>query len=102
LPPMGYAWVLTRASMPERAAAKDTLRALMPFLVAQMAVVALVLAVPALVHVFDPPGSHLRGLAPGEKPADVDAMLRQLPPPPAFGIPGIGGAPAFPAPPLQK
>ena len=96
LPPMGYAWVLTRASMPDRAEAADTLRALAPFIGAQMAVLALVVAVPAIVHVFDPPGSRLRGPAPGDKPADVDAMLRQLPPPPQFGLPGLPTTPSFP------
>ena len=102
LPPMGYAWVLTRASMPDRAAASETLRALLPFLGGQMAVLALVVAVPAIVHVFDPPGSRMRGPPEGAKPADVDAMLRQLPPPPQFGVPGIPAAPIVPAPPPTK
>lgn len=96
LPPMGYAWVLTRASVPVRAAARDTLRALLPFLCGQVAVLALVVCVPAIVHVLDPPGSRSRGPEPNVAPVDVDAMLRQLPPP-AFGVPGSTSGPSFPS-----
>jgi len=53
LPPIGYAVMMTRSltvpSMPMR----DLVRALVPYLVAQLAVLALVVAAPALTHVLD-------------------------------------------------
>ena len=95
LPPLGYAWVLARALSPIRAAAGETVAALAPFLVLQIALLALVVAVPSLVHVFEPPGGRSRGPAPGAPPVDVDAVLKKLPPPPVLGVPGGLGLPPF-------
>jgi tripartite ATP-independent transporter DctM subunit len=85
LPPIGYAWVLSRAALPQAPPARDALRAMWPYLAGQVAVLAAVAAFPALVHLLDPPGVNLLGPAPGAAPADTEAMLRQLPPAPQIG-----------------
>lgn len=85
LPPIGYAWVLSRSSIEGPAPAAAALRAIAPYLAGQAVVLMLVLAVPVLVHTLDPPGTHLRGPAIGAAPVDADAVLRQLPPAPSIG-----------------
>lgn len=90
LPPIGYAWVLSRSSIEAPAPAGQAFWAIAPYLAGQLAVVALVLAMPALVHMLDPPGSRERGPPAGAAPASADEMLRQLPP-----APSIGGLPPF-------
>ena len=88
LPPFGYALILVRSTLRERTNLADVMRALAPFLLAQIAVLLLVVTMPALVHVFDPP-----------KPAPVPAFSKQeiesrsrpitMPPPPVFGLPAL-------------
>jgi tripartite ATP-independent transporter DctM subunit len=77
LPPMGYAWVLARAMSPGKAAASKTLKALLPFLLGQVIVLSLVIAVPSLVHVLDPPAARPQP-SPEKGASDGDALLRQL------------------------
>lgn len=62
LPPFGYALLLARGKMGAIVATKDLLKALLPFLVAQAIVFALVASLPRLVHALDPPGSSTRSL----------------------------------------
>jgi hypothetical protein len=76
-------------------------RALVPLLAGQLFVLAVVVAVPALVHVFDPTGSSSRGPELDAK-GKADAAARgndfTLPPIP-FGAPSL---PAFDAPKKSK
>jgi tripartite ATP-independent transporter DctM subunit len=93
LPPVGYALMMARASLKSSVATGATMRALAPFLAAQVSVLALTLAVPAIVHMLDPADVHSRGPA---HPAAKDGpdALPQVPPLP---IPGpIGSPPPFP------
>ena len=76
LPPIGYALMITRGLSTESAPALKVARALAPFAVAQILVLALVLAVPQLVHVLEPANS--RSLQATDKPPDEKALERQL------------------------
>ncbi|ARJ67188.1 hypothetical protein WV31_16695 [Magnetospirillum sp. ME-1] len=55
LPPLGQAVLMARKTVTGATSTKALVRALAPFLAVQMAVLALVLAVPAMVHLADPP-----------------------------------------------
>ena len=91
LPPVGYALMMARASLKTKVATGAMMRTLAPFLAAQMAVLALTLAMPAVVHTLDPAGVRLRGPATS---GDAPASLPQVPPLP---IPGpIGNPPPTP------
>ena len=88
LPPFGYALILARSTLKERTSLADVMRALAPFLLAQIAVLLTVVAVPALVHVFDPPKPPL---APTLSKEEIEQRSRTMtmPPPPVFGLPGL-------------
>ena len=72
LPPIGYALMITRGLSTESASAGPVARALAPFAVAQIMVLALVLAVPALVHVLEPDNARSTGTS--DKPPDGDTL----------------------------
>jgi tripartite ATP-independent transporter DctM subunit len=76
LPPIGYALMITRGLSTESASAGSVARALAPFAVAQIMVLALVLAVPALVHVLEP--DNARSIGTSDKLPDGDTLEKQL------------------------
>ncbi len=82
LPPFGYALILVRSTLRERTSLADVMRALAPFLLAQIAVLLLVVTMPALVHVFDPP-------TPAFSKQEIESRSRSItmPPHPVFALP---------------
>ena len=97
LPPFGAALLLARANLKTGARLAATIRALAPYLMLQMLVLALVLAVPRLVHVLDPV-SVGSGVHVALSPADAEKRLREM-----MGgqsLPGISAFPPLPPPPL--
>jgi TRAP-type mannitol/chloroaromatic compound transport system permease large subunit len=73
LPPMGYAVMLVRASMAPALPNTALLRALLPFLLAQIVVIGVVFLVPAAVHQLDAP---VAAEAEGDNP-ETEAQLIQ-------------------------
>ena len=55
----------------------------MPFLAAQLVVLALVLAFPALVHLQDTPGANTRALSAPVSEGEVERRLQDMLAPPA-------------------
>ena len=97
LPPFGYALILARGALKTGAAPGAVLRALAPLLTGQIAVLALVVAFPSLVHMLDPKGSASRSIDSSAASKDAaDKRVREftLPPIP-FGNPSM---PKFEAP----
>ncbi len=98
LPPFGYALILARATLREPTKLFDVMRALAPFLVGQIAVLLLVIAVPQIVHLLDPPKPPPM-VEPTLSKEELDARSKSItmPPPPPFGLPGLppslGGKP---------
>jgi tripartite ATP-independent transporter DctM subunit len=90
LPPFGYALMMLRGTLKEAGRLGALVRALAPFLLAQWAVLALVLAAPALVHLGEKPQDRAR-LAPTPlSPQQVDDRMRELlPPPPEMSAPDL-------------
>jgi tripartite ATP-independent transporter DctM subunit len=79
LPPFGYALILARGALKQNTAPLAVMRALAPFLVGQIMVLALVVAVPALVHVLEPKGSQSRTIDDGlNSKTDADQRVRDL------------------------
>jgi len=66
LPPFGFALLMTRNRLGATLSLHQLGRAVLPFLLAQVAVLALVLAAPRLVHLAQPPEITLRQLTPEE------------------------------------
>ena len=77
LPPLGYAVVMSRRSMPEPPRLGALARALAPQLVAQLLVVAVLLAAPRLVHWADDDAPM--GTAPTLTDREVEQLLEQSP-----------------------
>jgi TRAP-type mannitol/chloroaromatic compound transport system permease large subunit len=74
LPPMGYAVMLARGNMAPALSNAALLRALLPFLLALVAVIAVVFCLPAAVHQLDAP---VVLNAPGDAPeSDADLVRR--------------------------
>jgi TRAP-type mannitol/chloroaromatic compound transport system permease large subunit len=85
LPPFGYALMMLRGTLREVIALGALVRALIPFLLAQWLVLALVLAAPALVHLGETSADRTRAAPEPLSSRDVDERMRQMvPPPPAF------------------
>ncbi|WP_293857019.1 TRAP transporter large permease subunit [uncultured Alsobacter sp.] len=74
-PPFGYALMLAQGV--RRTAALPVWRAIMPYLAAQLAIVILVLTVPSLVHLMDPPAGG--GLSPVLTDGEARKALETLP-----------------------
>jgi tripartite ATP-independent transporter DctM subunit len=92
LPPVGYALMMTRGSLKSVVPMGAMVRALGPFLAAQVCVLALVLTVPGLVHVLEPANARSRGVetAPGKPeppPMQVPPLPFSIGPPPAAAPP---------------
>jgi len=85
LPPFGYALMMVRGTLKEKFAFAPFLRALVPFLLAQWALLLLVLFIPALTHVFDNAADRSRNPTAPVSDKDINKMLNDmivLPPPP--------------------
>jgi TRAP-type mannitol/chloroaromatic compound transport system permease large subunit len=90
LPPFGYALMMLRGTLKEAVRLGALVRALAPFLVAQWAVLAVVLAAPALVHLGEKPENRARIAPSAVSPQELDERLRQmLPPPPEISAPDL-------------
>jgi TRAP-type mannitol/chloroaromatic compound transport system permease large subunit len=91
LPPFGYALMMVRGTLKEVVPFGALVRALAPFLFAQWAVLAIVLAVPQLVHLGERPEDSVRGSASPLSPTDIDKRFREMvPPPPDEAAPNLG------------
>jgi tripartite ATP-independent transporter DctM subunit len=96
LPPFGAALMLARASLKTGAKLAATVKSLVPYLVLQMLVLALVLAAPRLVHVLDPM-SVGSGTSVILSPEAAEKRLREM-----MGgqsLPGLSTFPSLPPPP---
>jgi TRAP-type mannitol/chloroaromatic compound transport system permease large subunit len=82
LPPVGYALMMVRSTMREAMVFRALVRALAPFLVAQWALLALVIAVPQLVHVGEDKASSNRGPAVPLSEEEINRRIEQMLPPP--------------------
>jgi len=84
VPPAGYAEMMARSSMGQRTQIRPLVKALAPYLSAQLVVLALVVLLPQLAHLAQPKGASA---PPVEKIDDETARQRfndmlKLPPPP--------------------
>ena len=94
LPPFGAAFILARTRLRTGASLGATVAALRPYLLAQIAVLALVLAAPRLVHLLGP--STAGAQAPVVlSPAEAEKRFRDMMKPPGAGLPAL---PPFPVP----
>jgi TRAP-type mannitol/chloroaromatic compound transport system permease large subunit len=82
LPPFGYALMMVRTTMPQAIAFRALVRALLPFLIAQWALLATVVAVPQLVHVGEDDASRSRGRAAPLSEEEINRRIEQMLPPP--------------------
>jgi TRAP-type mannitol/chloroaromatic compound transport system permease large subunit len=89
LPPFGYALMMVRGTLKESVPLGALVRALAPFLLAQWAVLALVLAAPQLVHLGEKPEDRTRAPPTTLSPQDVDKRFREMIPPPADSDPDL-------------
>jgi TRAP-type mannitol/chloroaromatic compound transport system permease large subunit len=89
LPPFGYALMMVRGTLKESVPLGALVRALAPFLLAQWAVLALVLAVPQLVHLGEKPEDRTRAPPTTLSPQDVDKRFREMIPPPTDSDPDL-------------
>ena len=84
VPPNGYAVMMARGALAEKAPVRQVTRALAPYLAAQLLVLALVVLLPSLAHLAQPKGAD----APPTEKLDDDAARKRfndmlkLPPPP--------------------
>ncbi|MBV8391585.1 MAG: TRAP transporter large permease subunit [Alphaproteobacteria bacterium] len=85
VPPSGYAVMMARSAIAQKSAMRPLARALTPYLLAQLVVLALVVSIPALSHLAQPKGFDA---APDAGKLDDDAARKRfndmlnLPPPP--------------------
>jgi TRAP-type mannitol/chloroaromatic compound transport system permease large subunit len=75
LPPFGYALMMVRGTLPDTVPLRALARALAPFLLAQWAVLIMVLVMPSLVHVAESPESRTRATA---VPLTAEELNRRL------------------------
>jgi tripartite ATP-independent transporter DctM subunit len=83
LPPFGYALMMARTALRESLPISTIARAVAPFLLAQLAVLALVLAFPALVHLRDTTGANTRTLSVPVSDEEVQRRFQDMMKPPA-------------------
>jgi tripartite ATP-independent transporter DctM subunit len=83
LPPFGYALMMARTALRESLPIHTIARAVAPFLLAQLVVLALVLAFPALVHLRDTPDAGTRTLAAPVSEQEVQRRMQEMMQPPA-------------------
>jgi tripartite ATP-independent transporter DctM subunit len=87
LPPFGYALMMVRGALKERVAFRPFVRALVPFLVAQVLLLAAVLFAPQLVHVGETAGSGTRAPATPVSKEEIDRRLNEMLTPPPLPAP---------------
>jgi tripartite ATP-independent transporter DctM subunit len=75
LPPFGYALMMVRGTLQYRGTLRALTRALMPFLLAQWLVLAIVLFVPGLVHLGEKASDRTRAL---QAPVSAEELNRRL------------------------
>jgi tripartite ATP-independent transporter DctM subunit len=84
VPPSGYAVMMARSQMRQKTAIGPLARALAPYICAQLVVLALVVLVPRLAHLAEPP--RAAALAPAKLDDDASRKrfndMLKLPPPP--------------------
>jgi TRAP-type mannitol/chloroaromatic compound transport system permease large subunit len=78
LPPFGYALMMARTALRESLPIRTIARAVAPFLLAQLVVLALVLAFPALVHLRDTPGANTRTLAAPVSEKEIERRMQEM------------------------
>jgi TRAP-type mannitol/chloroaromatic compound transport system permease large subunit len=83
LPPFGYALMMARTALRESLPIHTIARAVAPFLLAQLVVLALVLAFPALVHLRDTPGANTRAQSAPVSEKEVQRRFQEMFKPPA-------------------
>jgi tripartite ATP-independent transporter DctM subunit len=85
LPPVGYALMLVRGTLREHIELRALVRNLMPFLLAQWALLLAILFIPQLAHVWDDQASRSRKPANAISSDELNRRLQDmLPPPPAL------------------
>ncbi|MBV9427323.1 MAG: TRAP transporter large permease subunit [Bradyrhizobiaceae bacterium] len=90
LPPFGYALMMVRGILKGHVAIGALTRALLPFLLAQWAVLAIVLAAPQLTHLGERAGEATRAPERPLSPEELDRRIeQQLPPPPDIPAPDL-------------
>jgi tripartite ATP-independent transporter DctM subunit len=82
LPPFGYALMMVRGAAKHPAPFRPFVRALLPFLLAQWALLVLVLLVPRLVHLTENAGDSVRAPAIPISNEDIDKKINSMIPPP--------------------
>jgi TRAP-type mannitol/chloroaromatic compound transport system permease large subunit len=85
VPPTGYAVMMARSQMRQKTAVRPLIKALAPYIGAQLVVLALVVALPKLAHLAQPKGAEAAPI--NTKMNDDDARKKfndmlKLPPPP--------------------
>jgi tripartite ATP-independent transporter DctM subunit len=78
LPPFGYALMMVRGTLQYRGTLVALTRALMPFLLAQWLVLAIVLFVPALVHIGEKASDRTRALQTPVSAEELDRKLQDM------------------------
>jgi tripartite ATP-independent transporter DctM subunit len=90
LPPFGYALMMLRGTLREAVRPGALTRALVPFLLAQWLVLAIVLAAPWLVHLGERPEDRIRPAPSPASQQDIDRRLREMiPAPPEVSAPDL-------------
>jgi TRAP-type mannitol/chloroaromatic compound transport system permease large subunit len=90
LPPFGYALMMLRGTLKQAVPLGSLLRALAPFLIAQWMVLAVVFAMPSIVHLGEPPGDGVRTAPNAVSPQDIDKRLQEMiAPPPDIASPDL-------------
>lgn len=82
LPPFGYALMMVRGAAKQPAPFRPFVRALLPYLVAQWALLALVLLVPRLVHLTENAGDSMRAPAIPISNVDIEKKINSMIPQP--------------------
>ena len=82
LPPFGYALMMVRGILKETVAVGALTRALLPFLLAQWTVLAIVLAVPQLTHLGEKAGAGSRAPERALSKEELNRRIEELLPPP--------------------
>ncbi len=87
LPPFGYALMMVRGALKSRVEFRPLVRALIPYLIAQWALLLLVLFVPQLTHIGQSAADATRAPPKALNAGEIDKMLNQMIDlPPATGL----------------
>jgi TRAP-type mannitol/chloroaromatic compound transport system permease large subunit len=78
LPPFGYALMMARTALRESLPLLTIARAVAPFLLAQLVVLALVLTFPALVHLRDTAGANTRAMSSPVSEKEVERRMQEM------------------------